>query len=140
MGAIKTIKDAIKALLEAGVPTRTVVLVGVAADSVDVQQYPSYVVLVPERLELGPNLVIGGTVQEEHWTWGVHCCVGFAGQEEDAIDEVDTLLAAVETALDGKEPDSTSGPLECRVRADLQLINSTRVIYRQEWYHFRTAG
>ena len=141
MGTISTIASAMKALLEAQMPAGVPVLVGVDPNSVDIHQWPRYVVLVPQEGPLDENLVIGGMVQEEHWRWDVYAACGYAGREEDALTEVDTILDLVSTALSNQKPvAATCGPLQLRTRFDLYLIDSSRIVYRQEWYHFRSEG
>ena len=128
MGILKDTKDALKALVEAAVPTGTAVLVGVDPAHVDVQRYPKFAVIVLERWEYQPNLTLMAVTQWQVWDWAIYTYAGAAGTNEDAVDEIDPLITAV-VGLAGETITDYAKPIEIRQAAEFYAMHEGSPVY-----------
>ncbi len=141
MGALKTVKDGLKALVVAAVPSDVTVVVGMDPAEIDDNHWSRYVSIVLQSAISEPSTAIADNYQEEAWIWDLYVGIGAGGTDEDKLDQVDTVLAALVTGLLDQSPESAnSGRLELRTLGELVSSDAQRIVYRQEWYHYRCTG
>lgn len=136
--SFSSVKDAIKALLAAGLPAKTELLVGVdpaIIDELDMHKFPRVVVLTLLGGEPSENLTIGNATQMSIYSWAVDIRAGAVHTGDLFIDESSELIDSVHTALFGERPTTDCGPLIIEEEPTIIGYSSGIPVYRFTWQH-----
>jgi len=137
--SLSTVKDAIVALLAAGLPAKTELLVNVdpaTFDSLDLVKFPRVVVLTYLGGESSENLSVGNPTQEATWSWAVDIRAGGVSNNGDTvIDESSAIIDAVYNALWDNRPTTDCGWLIIEDEPTLIAYSQGIPVYRFTWQH-----